>query len=117
MSKITKYKKITVGFVIQEFTKQDNKFVCIEQSFIAGDQVDRENDDGDSVEIDIMQEVCQAFDMKQPNPNSEFEKWYEEYKDKDGLQRHYKDVLEQNSDYKLSFKEWAKIYFKHCVDV
>ena len=114
---IIKYKKITVGFVIQEFTLQDDKFVCIEQSFIAGDQVDMEDEDGDSVDIDVSKEVYQPFGMKQPNTKSDFEKWYENNKDNDGVQRHYQDVLEQNPDYKLTFKEWAQIYYKECVDI
>ena len=117
MRKITKYRKITVGFVIQEFAQQDDKFVCIKQTFIAGDQVSREDEDGYPVQIDVSEEVYQELNMEQPNSNSAFEKWYENSKDTDGLQRHYKNVIEQNPDYKLCFKEWAKTYYKECVDV
>ena len=117
MSQRTKYKKITVGFVIQEFIQQDDKFVCIEQSFEDGDEVDREDEYGDSVDIDIEQEVYQAFDMKQPNPISGFEKWYEEYKQNDGVQRHFRSVVELNPDCPLCFKDWCKQYYKECVDV
>ena len=117
MSQLTKYKKITIGFVIQEFSQQDDKFICIEQSFEAGEQVDRENKDGDPVDIDIEQEVYQAFDMKQPNPETAFEKWYEEYKQNDGVQRHFRSVVELNPDYPLCFKDWCKKYYTECVDI
>ena len=117
MSKITKYRKITVGFVSQKYIRQDDKFVCIEQDFIAGDQVDREDENGDTVEIDVSEEVYQPFDMNHPKPNSDFEKWYENSKDNDGVQRHFRSVVEINPNYPLCFKEWAKTYYKECVDI
>ena len=40
-------KKITTGFVIQSFDTEKNKFVS--QEFIAGDQVDYEDENGDQV--------------------------------------------------------------------
>ena len=40
-------KKITVGFMIQEFTDEG---VFIRQEFICGDQVDYENEEGESIE-------------------------------------------------------------------
>ena len=39
---IDKYNTITPGFVTQAFEKKNDKYVCVEQSFTAGDQVDRE---------------------------------------------------------------------------
>lgn len=46
-----KFSKITVGFVVQSFQKNtDGKFVCVSQEFIAGDQVDYEDADGNPVE-------------------------------------------------------------------
>ena len=95
----------------------DNKFVCIEQDFVAGDQVDREDENGDPVEIDISEEVYQEFDMEEVKANTAFENWFKNSKDTDALQRHYKNVLEQNPNYPLCFKEWAKTYYKECVDI
>ena len=63
---IDKYNKTTPGFVTQAFEKQDDKLVCIEQSFTAGDQVDRENDNGEPVAVDVSKEQYQPFDMVQP---------------------------------------------------
>ena len=57
-----KYKKITTGFVIQDY--EDGQ--CTGQEFIAGDQVDRENAHGESVEIDKEKEKYQPFDMIHP---------------------------------------------------
>ncbi len=64
---IDKYNKITPGFVTQAFEKKNDKFVCVEQSFTAGDQVDRENDNGEPVAVDIREEQYQPFDMAQPS--------------------------------------------------
>ena len=45
-----KFTKITVGFVTQSYAKNDaGSFICTEQEFIAGDQVDYENVDGDTI--------------------------------------------------------------------
>lgn len=63
---IQKYNKITPGFVTQLFQKQDEKFVCVEQSFIAGDLVDREDDRGEPVDVDVRDEVYNPFHMVQP---------------------------------------------------
>jgi hypothetical protein len=38
--------KITTGFVVQDFDEDTGK--CIEQSFIAGDQVEWEDNSGDT---------------------------------------------------------------------
>jgi len=57
-----KFNKITVGFVIQAFKKNaDGKFICISQEFIAGDQVDYENPNGDP--IDPPEYPYQQFNM------------------------------------------------------
>lgn len=53
-------KKITVGFVIQTF---DESSKCIEQEFIAGDQVDYEDADGNPIKE---WSEYQPFDMVQP---------------------------------------------------
>ena len=42
-------KKITVGFVIQTFDTTSGKF--IDQSFTAGDQVDWEDEHGNTIDI------------------------------------------------------------------
>ena len=57
-------KKITVGFVIQTFVQDGNDNKCIRQEFVAGDQVDWEDEDGNS--IDPWSEY-QSFEMVQPN--------------------------------------------------
>jgi len=45
-----KFTKITVGFVVQTFKKDDKgRFVCTKQEFIAGDQCDYEDEEGNSV--------------------------------------------------------------------
>ena len=45
-----KFTKITVGFVTQSYEKNAaGKFICTDQEFIAGDQVDYENTDGDTI--------------------------------------------------------------------
>jgi hypothetical protein len=45
-----KFTKITVGFVTQSYEKNAaGKFICTGQEFIAGDQVDYENLDGDTI--------------------------------------------------------------------
>ena len=46
-----KFTKITVGFVVQTFEKNDaGQFVCTRQEFIAGDQVDCEDEQGNPIE-------------------------------------------------------------------
>jgi len=45
------FNKITVGYVAQRFTRNPNgKFVCTSQTFVAGDQCDYEDDEGNSIE-------------------------------------------------------------------
>lgn len=60
------FKKITTGFVIQ--TYRDKK--CIGQEFIAGDQVDWENEKGEGVPYQENHEY-QCFDMVQPDDGVE----------------------------------------------
>jgi hypothetical protein len=46
-----KFTKTTVGFVAQTFEKNDEgRFVCTRQEFIAGDQCDYEDVEGNTVE-------------------------------------------------------------------
>ncbi len=56
------YNKLTIGFVIQKYDGTK----CVEQSFIAGDQVDYEDLLGNSIEIDTSAEEYFPFEMKQP---------------------------------------------------
>ena len=45
-----KFNKITVGFVVQSFERNTSgKFICTGQEFIAGDQVDYEDQDGNPI--------------------------------------------------------------------
>jgi hypothetical protein len=47
---VAMFSKITVGFVSQEFRKQDNgKYICTWQDFIAGDDVQYENATGEPI--------------------------------------------------------------------
>ena len=69
---MNKFKKITTGFVIQDFEQKDDKFICVNQEFIAGEQVDRENEHGEAVKVDTSKEVYQSFDMKQPAPVKDY---------------------------------------------
>jgi hypothetical protein len=54
--------KITTGFVVQKFDTETRQFVC--QEFIAGDQVDVENEHGEPVESF---DKYLPFEMKQPS--------------------------------------------------
>jgi hypothetical protein len=57
-------KKITVGFVIQDY---NDKGICIGQEFIAGDQVDWENDKGEQIASPEGEAfLYHPFDMVQP---------------------------------------------------
>ena len=60
------YSKVTVGYVTQDYVEKDGNFVCVNQTFIAGDQVDREDDYGEPVDIDDSKEIYQDMDMKSP---------------------------------------------------
>ncbi|MBW8017926.1 MAG: hypothetical protein FVQ82_17280 [Planctomycetes bacterium] len=57
-----KFTKITVGFVAQTYEKNiAGKLVCVDQEFIAGDQVDYEDDEGNT--ITPPEYECQSFEM------------------------------------------------------
>jgi hypothetical protein len=63
-----RFKKITVGFVVQEYIKnQEGKFVCEEQEFVAGDDVSYEDLDGNALDV-IPNDEYQGFVMVQPAP-------------------------------------------------
>ena len=116
-NEIQAYSKTTVGFVTQQYMmNREGKYICIEQSFTAGDQVDRENQDGDPVQIDTSKEVYQPMDMEQPESDT-FEDWYQDNKNNDSIQRIYRGVIEDNPDYPLAFKEWAKKFYDECIDI
>lgn len=71
--KATAYKKVTIGFVVQDFVKNDDgSAVCVSQSFIASDQVEYEDELGEPVEVDTGKEICYPFDMIQPQNNTLF---------------------------------------------
>lgn len=54
-------RKITVGWVIQTYDDSGN---CIAQEFVAGDQVDWENEEGEFLPTPVYN--YQSFDMIQP---------------------------------------------------
>ena len=60
------FNKITVGFVIQTFNDQGE---CVEQEFVAGDEVSYETKDGDEINEIHMPfggNECYPFSMEQP---------------------------------------------------
>ena len=63
-------KKITDGFVIQVFDTEKRQFVS--QEFVAGDQCEYENKNGEAVGSDVLEvdgkERYLPFHMKQPEP-------------------------------------------------
>ena len=67
-----KFTKITIGFVSQTFElNDDGKMVCIEQEFIAGDEVSYEDEHGEPL-VDIPEHQYQYFDMVQPEFPKQF---------------------------------------------
>ena len=61
-----KFVKITVGFIQQSFEKKpDGKFVCTEQAFIAGDQCDYEDMNGEPLK-DIPKYEYEPYEMVSP---------------------------------------------------
>ena len=51
LSDILEFNKITVGFISQKFRRQeDGRFICVNQVFVAGDDVQYENVKGDPIE-------------------------------------------------------------------
>ena len=63
---MSKFNKITTGFVVQTYETQEDKMVCVEQHFVAGDQIDYEDLDGNPVEVNTTKEVYQPFEIVQP---------------------------------------------------
>jgi hypothetical protein len=62
-----RFTKITIGFVAQTYAKNSaGEFVCIAQEFIAGDQVDYEDAEGNS--INPPDHRYQQFNMIPPTP-------------------------------------------------
>lgn len=58
----TGFNKVTAGFVCQRYQKdKSGKFICVQQEFIAGDDVQYENLKGDSIETP--EHVYQPFNM------------------------------------------------------
>jgi hypothetical protein len=58
-----KFTKITTGFVVQTFEKNSaNEFICTSQAFIAGDQVDYEDENDNA--INPPEHKYQPFNMK-----------------------------------------------------
>ena len=61
-------KKITTGFVIQNFDTELKRFVS--QEFVAGDQCEYEDENGEAVESDMLEvdgkEVYLSYNMVQP---------------------------------------------------
>lgn len=114
---IEAYSKITTGFVTQQYLlNRDGKYVCIEQFFTAGDQVARENEDGDTVEVDTTKEVYQPFDMEQRRSMS-FEEWFQENKRNDAVQSLFRGVVENDPDYPFTFSQWARKYYEESVNI
>jgi len=60
------HKKITTGFVIQDYVTIGRKHICTNQEFIAGDQVDYEDKAGNPVNVDVEKEQYQPFNMQNP---------------------------------------------------
>jgi len=60
------FKKVTVGFVVQNYATLNGKYICVGQEFVAGEQVDYENENGEPVEIDTAKEAYFPFEMAAP---------------------------------------------------
>lgn len=58
------YNKITVGFVSQQYDSETGK--CIFQEFIAGDEIEYEDENGNPVEDFPENEEYFPFEMEQP---------------------------------------------------
>ncbi len=59
-----KIRKITTGFVIQTYDTNTGR--CIEQSFVAGDDIAYEDECGNPVDWEEQPEAYQPFEMVQP---------------------------------------------------
>ena len=114
---IKKYQKVTIGFVVQHYKlNKEGKYACSWQSFEAGEQVTREDDNGELLKIDTSKEVEQVMDMEQPDSQT-FDEWYQDNKKNDSVQRYYRGVVENDPDYPFCFKDWCRKYYKECVDM
>lgn len=61
-----KFVKITVGFIQQTFEKKPSgEYVCIDQAFIASDQCDYEDMNGDPLK-DIPEHEYESYEMLSP---------------------------------------------------
>jgi hypothetical protein len=60
---MTMVKKITVGFVIQNYDEETG--ICVGQEFVAGDQVDWEDEDEEQVD-QPENAIYQPYTMEQP---------------------------------------------------
>ncbi len=121
------HRRVTIGFVVQTYRtipegEEDGFTFCEDQVFVAGEE-SWEDESGDAIE-DIKlskDEECPCL-MVQPKTipeqkDAEFEQWFTEYKSGDGVQRHYRSVIENNPDYDLNFKQWCRTYYDECVDI
>ena len=62
LSEYLEFNKITTGFVVQKYRKNSTgKFRCVHQEFVAGDDVQFENLEGDSIEAP--EHNYQSFNM------------------------------------------------------
>lgn len=59
-----KIRKVTPGFVVQTYDTDTGR--CVEQAFIAGDEVAYEDEHGDPVDWQEQPEAYQPLDMVQP---------------------------------------------------
>jgi len=56
------FNKITVGFVVQRYEQGGERcYVCVEQEFVAGDQCDFEDKEGNTIEPP--EHECQPYTM------------------------------------------------------
>jgi hypothetical protein len=61
------HKKITIGYVVQDYTKLSNgTLVCTGQEFIAGEVSYEDSQYGEEISIDTSKEVYCPFEMTQP---------------------------------------------------
>lgn len=60
-----KLRKVTIGFVIQEYVEAGDTFVCVGQEFTCGDEVTWETPGGEVVDTPA-DHIYQPFEMEQP---------------------------------------------------
>ena len=63
-----KINKVTPGFVIQTYDTKTGR--CIEQSFVASDDIAYEDANGDPVDWREKEDAYQPFELVQPTPDS-----------------------------------------------